>query len=123
MRLRVRPIRNLVVDQFELPFFTMVALDRGRAAFPNRLPKRPLSSLQQVAAARCKARKYLRLYFAEKRGERPFGGIKYRRRPPVSPGSVLSLAKLRPKEKQRDPRLGAEFRALFATEFLHRLTH
>ena len=40
-RLRFRPIRNLVVDQFELPFFTMVALDRGRAASENRTPNGP----------------------------------------------------------------------------------
>jgi hypothetical protein len=29
----------------------------------------------------------------------------------------LSLAKLRPKETQRDPRLGIEYRAHFATDF------
>ena len=38
---RFRPIRNPVVDQFELPFFTMVALERGRAASPNRTPNGP----------------------------------------------------------------------------------
>jgi hypothetical protein len=30
-----------MVDQFELPFFTMLALERGRAASPNRTPNGP----------------------------------------------------------------------------------
>jgi hypothetical protein len=33
------------VDQFELPFFTMVALEQGRAASPNRAPNGPISAV------------------------------------------------------------------------------
>ena len=61
----------------------MLAVERGRAAF-----SKPGISFQQIATARDgEVAKTLRLYFAEKRGKRPFGQKKYRRRPPVLPGS------------------------------------
>jgi len=60
-----------------------------------------------------KARKHLRLNFAEKWGKRPFDQEKVQAEAARVAWKRLSLAKLRPKEKQRDPRLGIEYRAHF----------
>jgi hypothetical protein len=112
------------VGQFEFPFSTNPSHTTGRGKnAPSQSEVAPLSPnltyhqttppgrLRVLATE--KARKDLRPNFAEKLGKRPFGQEKVQAEAVRVAWKRPSLAKLRPKEKQRDPRLGIEYRADF----------